>query len=284
MANTTVYGEEWVTKLQERLDHPTNWDQLLNVEYSDTKTLNNPYLSTTPAIQTGTRGTAYGFSDFGETNEARNISTYKVVPIFVDRADLAQSTFSKQMYWSELQAQLVQEHLESAFGAQHANWTDVGDVGGVVTSGNTTQFTVSATNIDDIIRGARRIIRKANGQNLLMRNGLGFNWTPEIFEILESFVQANGFQSADRALVDGINPGIKYLDAYHYVTNDNTANHVFAGVRRMQSLGILRSTYGQVVITQDPALQSGIGIITRVDYGFAWWNNYDAITLDINVA
>jgi hypothetical protein len=62
--NTGVYPEEWMTKLQERLDYPTNWKEVCEVIYSDTKIFNLPYMSTEMSIQTGTRGTAYGFSDF----------------------------------------------------------------------------------------------------------------------------------------------------------------------------------------------------------------------------
>lgn len=53
----------------------------------------------------------------------------------------------------------------------------------------------------------------------------------------------------------------------HYVSNSHTAGQIMAGVKKIQQVGILKSTYGQVVITQDPSVTSGIGIITRVDYG-----------------
>ena len=273
-----------MTKLQERLDRPTTWEEMLDVEYTDVRVINNPYLSTTPATQVGTRGTAYGFSDFAETNEARTISTYRVIPIFVDRADLAQSTFSRQMYWAELQAQLLQEYLEAQFLAAHASWTDFGllSIGGGGAA--TTTITVSASNIDDIIRGLKREIREANGQAMAARNGIGIVWRPQDFEYLEAFVQANGFVTADRALKEGTEMGLRYMGVDHYFSNDHTANHLFAGVKKTGSLGILRATWGQVVITQDPNLQSGVGIISRVDHGFAWWNNYDSIYFDINVA
>lgn len=284
MANTTVYGEEWATQLQERLDHPTTWKEMLMDEYTDVRVLNNPYLSTTPSVQTGTRGTAYGFSDFGETNEARTINTYRVIPIFVDRADLAQSSFSKQMYWAELQAKLIQEHLEAQMLAQHASWTDFGTASIGAGGADTTQITVSGTNIDDIIRAFKRRVRAANGQAIAARNGMGIVWRPADFEYLEMFVQANGFVEADRALKGGIDFGLRYMGIDHYFSNDHTANHLLAAVKKTANVGILRSTYGQVVITQDPNLQSGIGIISRVDYAFAFWNNYDSLYYDINVA
>jgi len=283
MANTVLYGEEWVTKLQERLDHPTNWKELMDVSFTSVKVLNNPFLSTTPAVQGGTRGSAYTFQDFGETNETLDIVTYEVLPIFIDQADLAQSTFSRQMYWADLQGQLINERLENRVLAQHTNWTNFGtaSIGGGGTSSS--QITVSATNIDDIIRAFKRLVNEANGLDLAQKNGLGIVWRPADFEILEAFIQANGFTTADMALKNGAVTGIRYMGVDHYISNEHAANHVWATVKKVATLGILKDTFGQVKITQDPSLQSGIGVISRVDFGFAWWNNYDALYYDINV-
>ena len=278
-----IYGEEWVTKLQERLDHPTNWKELLNVEMTNIQVINNPYLSTTPGTQVGTRGDAYSFETFAETNEKLTINSTDIIPIFVDQADLAQSTFSRQMYWADLQGQLINERLEVQVLAEHGSWTNFGtaDIGAGGTSSS--QITVSATNIDDIIRGFKRVVNEANGLDIAARNGLGIVWRPADFEILEAFVQANGFNTADMALKNGAVAGMHYMGVDHYISNDHTANHLFATVKKTGTLGILTDTFGQVKITQDPNLQSGIGIISRVDYGFAWWNNYDSLYYDINV-
>jgi hypothetical protein len=188
------------------------------------------------------------------------------------------------MEMASRQASLLLDTVETAVLADHANWTDVGDVSGVVTSGNTTQFTVSATNIDDIVRGIRRIVAVANGEELMNRNGLFFVWRPADFEALEQFAQANGFNLADSALKSGIDRGYYLLGAYHYVSNSHTANHVFAGVRKVHKVGILRSTWGQIVVTQDPNLQSGIGIIARADYGVKTPTGLKTLLYDINVA
>lgn len=283
MANTIVYGEEWATILQERLDRPTNWKELLDVQYTEVRVLNHPYLSTTPTIQSGTRGTAYTYQDVGETNESRTIGTYENLPIFIDQADLGQSSFSRQMYWAELQGQLISERLENRLGAQNASWTDFGtnSIGGG--GSETTLITVTSTNVDDIIRAFKRRVNVANGINIAARNGLGIIWRPADFEILEAFIQANGFTTADMALQDGAVAGIRYMGVDHYITNDNAANHLFATVKKTGSLGILKSTFGQIKIIQDPNLQSGVGVVSRVDFGFAWWNNYDSLYYDINV-
>ena len=86
------------------------------------------------------------------------------------------------------------------------------------------------------------------------------------------------------ALSNGAVTGVRYMGVDHYISNEHASGgHVFAGVKKVGSLGILSDTYGQVKITQDPNLQSGIGIISRVDYVFAWWNNYDTLYYDVNV-
>jgi len=290
MANTlgaggtsSVYKEEWLTKLQERLDKPVTFKEVCDVTYSDNYIFNVPYMSTEFSAQTGTRGTAYSFSDFTLTNEQLTISTKEVVPIFIDRADQAQCTYVSQMEMAERQAALLLDKVESAVLADHAAWTDVGDVAGVITSGNTTQATVSATNIDDIVRGVRRIITVANGEELANRNGIFFVWRPADFEALEQFAQANGFNLADAALKSGIDKGYYLLGAYHYVSNSHTANHVFAGVRKVHKVGILRSTWGQIVVTQDPNLQSGVGLIARADFGVKTPTGLKSILYDINV-
>jgi hypothetical protein len=290
MANTIVYGEAWAEKLQERLDHTTIWKEVCRVEYTDTRVLHNPYMSTTPSVQTGTRGAAYAHQDVGETDDSITISTFKILPILIDRADLAQSTFSKQMELAALQGQLIDEALEAAMLAAHASWTnfDNASIGGA--AGN---ITVSASNIDDIIRGIKREIREANGTDLMNRNGVFIIWRPADFEILEAFIQANGFVTADTYLRNGTVSGLRYMGVDHYTSNDHTAGHIFAGVKKVFHLGICRSTYGQVVINQDPTLAtgaqatigqtSGVGIVSRVDYAFKAWNNTVPVLFDVLV-
>lgn len=290
MANTIIYGEEWATKLQERLDHTTVWKEVCHVEYTNTRVLNNPYIGTYPTVQNGTRGAAYAHQDVTETNESITISTFKILPILIDRADLAQSTFSKQMDLADMQGQLLNETIETAMLASHASWTnfDNASIGGG--AGN---ITVSAANIDDIIRGIKREIREANGTNLMNQKGVFIVWRASDFEILEAFIQANGFVTADTYLKNGTVSGINYLGVTHYTSNDHAAGHVFAGVKDTFHLGIVKDTYGQIVINQDPTLAtgvagtigqtSGIGIVARVDYAFKAWANTVPVLFDVLV-
>ena len=290
MSNTVIYQEAWTTKLQERLDHPTVWKEVCKVEYTDTRVLNNPYVGSAgalsfPAVQTHTRGSAYTFQDFTETSESITISTSAILPIFIDRADEAQSNYAKQMYWAERQGQLIDEKLEAAMLASHADWTnfDNASIGGA--AGN---ITVTSANIDNIIRAIKREINEANGQKLAAQNGMFIVWRPADFEILEEFVQANGFATADLYLKEGIRSGLRYAGVDHYMSNDHTSGHLFAGVKKAYHLGICRTTYGQVIVTQDPPATgagalSGIGVISRVDYAFKAWSNVKPVLFDVLV-
>lgn len=298
MANSLVYQEDWETKLQERLSEPTKWKDICNVVYTNEKVLHNPYMSDM-TVQTNTRGTAYTFQNVTQTDDTISIVQSAIAPQFIDRADLAQSQYTNQMTLADRQGILLNEQIEAAVYADNANFTDIGDPGtGVITLNVTSTITVSATNVDDIIRGVKREIRKADGETLLERNGGFFVWRPQDLEVLESFMQANGFMSADRAL-NGGSPldgggtlgapkGIEYMGMTHYSSNLLAANHVFAGVKKLYHLGIVKDTYGQVVVTTDPpgptgGALSGFGIVSRVDYQGHVWHNVKPVLFDVNV-
>lgn len=97
-------------------------------------------------------------------------------------------------------------------------------------------------------------------------------------------MQANGFATADQALKGGAVQGINYMGLTHYSSNLLTANHVIAGVKKVYHIGILKDTYGQIVITQDPALTSGVGVISRVDYEVKVWVRTLPVLFDVNVS
>lgn len=291
MANTIAAGsynrQAWEAKLSERLNKPTTWRDVADVRMADLRVLNVSYMSTEFSTQTGTRGTAYSFSDFALTNETLTLSESKYAPIFIDHADAAQTDYVAQMDLAVQQASILSEDIETAMLDDHANWTDVGIVGGVITSSNTTQITVSSTNIDDIVRGIRRIVVAANGSELMNRNGLFFVWRAVDMEALEAFAQANGFNLADKALKNGIDNGYFFLGAYHYVSNNHAANHVFAGVRKIFKIGILKSTWGKRYESIDPSNGdgplSGTGLNTRADFGTLTPTKHNTILFDINV-
>lgn len=287
MSNTIIYSEDWATKLQERLSEDNKWKRICRVEYTDTKVLHNPYMSDA-TVQDGTRGSAYTHQDITITDENVSIDTFKILPQLIDRADLAQSTYVNQMELAASQGVLLNEAIETAMMAAHAQWTNFGDLGGGVLGLGAGAITVAVTNVDDIIRGVKREIRKANGEAMMDRFGGFIVWRPEDFEMLEAFVQANGYNTADTALLKGTSQGFEYMGMRHFSTNKYATGHLFGGVMNTFHLGICKSTYGQIVIDQEPATNSGavsgIGVVSRVDYKFKAWAKVVPILFDINVA
>lgn len=281
MANTIVYAEEWAVKLQARLSEQNKWKDICQVDYTDGAVLHNPYL-TDATVQSGTRGVAYTMQDVTQTDESVTINTFKILPQFIDRADLAQSTYVKQMDLADRQGVLLNESIETAVFADYASMTtfDNTKIGGA--AGN---ITVSPTNVDDIIRAMKREIRIANGQSKMDENGAFIIWRPADFELLEAFVQANGFSTADNALQAGTDQGFKYMGVSHWSSNKLTAGHLIGGVKNIYHLGICKSTYGQIVVNdKDPLNISGISVVSRVDFKGKVWNKVKPILFNITVA
>lgn len=289
VANTITYETQFEDALQDRLDHPTTWKEMCDVTYTDTRVISSSYMSTTPSVQTVTRGTGVALQTFAETAETLTISTGRDLGVVVDHADLYQSDWTKPAELFDRIGALLNEYIEGAVLARHASWTDFGlaSIGGGGAA--TDQITVSASNIDDIIRGVKREIREANGQAMMNRNGVGFIWRAADFELLEAFVQANGFTTADQALKEGTVEGLHYLGVDHYWSNEHTANHVFAGVKKVERLGILRGTYGRAHTIEFPAADSntffsGTAFYSRVDIGHLTPTAHVGLVFDVNVA
>ena len=280
-----VFPAEWKAKLQERLDYNTNWKEICNVEYTNSKVLMNPYMSTVPTLQSHTRGTAYTYQTFAITNEYVNIDQSKILAIPIDRADLAQLGFVKAMDLADLQGQLIQENLETDMLANHAMWTNF-DQGTLDTgTADTVAITIDINNIFDIMGVMKRKISEANGDKLAARNGMFILWSPTEFELVENFAAANGFNTADYALKNGIDAGFVYRGIHHYKSNLHASGHLFGGVKGLFHLGILKATYGDVHYVNEPATAEGalsaIGVNSRIDWEFKSWELNKCLLFDI---
>jgi hypothetical protein len=276
-----VYQEDWAVKLQERLDEPIKWKDICRVEYTNDRVLHNPY-KTDASVAVLTPYTPYSPAQVALNDESVTIDTHAVVPEIIDRADLAQSKYLKQMEIAADQGTLLNEEIESKIYAQHGQFTDFDNskIGGG--AGN---ITVSSSNIDDIIRGIKREIRTAKGGKLLARNGGFIVWRPADFELLEAFMQANGTATADKALAKGAEDGIEYMGMTHYASNLLTSGHLFAGVKKLAHLGILKDTYGQIMVNEkDPGNVSGVSIVSRIDYKLKVWAKTKPVLFDVLVA
>lgn len=299
MANTIIYQALWENKLAQRLDKPQNWKEVNDVVYTDTQTYNFPLISTSnePAVATLTN-TAAGrstlsnvipFIDVTETNETLSIITAEIDSVYLDYADQAQSNYAKMAEMGTLLGKKIGERIEAISLGNHTNWTNFGDTGGGVLGLAATAITVSATNVDDIIRGVIEQIYTANGFNLYNENGGFIVWRPADWTFVVQFMQANGFSMADKSLKSGGDLGTDYLGLTHYVSTAHATGHLMAGVKKTQKLGLLRSTYGKTYVNEMPASStagslSGTQIHTRADYGLLVPTNLKPTLFDVNVA
>lgn len=276
-----VYQEDWVVKLQERLSEQTKWKDFMKVEVTNTYVLHNPY-RTDATIQSLTRYTAYTQAAIALTDETVTVNNGFIISEVIDRADLAQSDYTKQMESADHQGVMLNEKIESYIYSQHAQVTDFDNASIGGSAGN---ITVSTSNIDDIITGIQRQISVAKGDTLFERNGGFIVWRPADFEKLQSFMMANGFSTADNALKGGVKGGVDYMGMTHYRSNLLTAGHVLAGVKGVYHLGILRDTYGAIVVNEkDPGLVSGISVTSRIDIAVKAWAKTKPVLFDVLVA
>lgn len=260
------------------------WKEICKVEYTNSRVLHNPYL-TDSTVGTGTRGSAYTSTAVATVDDTLTISTYKYCAQHIDDADLAQKTFSDFMQIADNMGTMLNETIESAMLAEHAQWTnlDNASIGGA--AGN---ITVSVSNVDDIIRAMKTAIRTAGGGDLAERNGMFILWREADYEKVEALASSQGFNVADDALKNGIKQGFRYGGVEHYSSSKHTAGHVFGGVKKAFHAGIVRSTYGKMKEVVNPVVGggqiSGLGLETRVDYAFKAWAKTAPVLFDILVA
>lgn len=302
MASTFQYQQDWETKLAMRLDKPQNWKDVCDVRYSNTQTLVLPYISTggEPAVSTTYLASAADRADVTkvvpfisvtQSSETLQILTTEVDNVYIDFADQAQSEYGSQMQLADLLGKKIGERIETVVLGNHANWTNIGDTGGGAVGLATATLTVTASNIDDIIRGIIENIQTANGFDLYKERGGFAVWRPADWTKLVTFMQANGFQFADEALMDGGKGrlGKQVMGLNHYVSTSHSAGHLMAGVRGIQILGLLKNEFGKVRMVDNPASStagflSGTSIYSRLDYGLKVQTNVLPIIYDVNVA
>lgn len=279
-----VVSIEYETKLQERLSAPAVWKEVCLVKYTNSGIWRNPYL-TDSTVGTGTRGTGYTSTAVATVDETVSITDYSYCAEHIDDADLAQKTFSDFMEIADRMGTMLNETMETAMLAEHAQWTnfDNASIGG--SAGN---ITVSLSNIKKIITGMKREIREAGGGARAARDGMFIQWREADFELVEQLASSEGFNTADDVLKNGIKQGFRYMDVEHYSTSKNVAGHVFGGVKKAFAVGIVKATYGKVKEIVNPVVSSaqisGIGLESRIDRKFKAWANSVPVLFDILVA
>ena len=274
------------TKLQERLSAPMVWKELCDVKYTNTGVVKNPYL-TDATLQTGTRYSAIAGTAVVTTDESVTVNDYSYAFQVVDDADLAQRSFSDFMEIADNMATILDEAMETAMLAEHAQWTnfDNASIGGA--AGN---ITVSISNIKNIITGIKRVIRTAGGHKKAQENGIFIQWREADFELVEQLAASEGFNMADLALKNGIKQGFTYMGVEHYSTSKNVSGHVFAGVKKAFNCYVVTATFGKVKTITNPYVSSatgiisGVGLESRIDREFKAWTKNVPVLFDVLVA
>lgn len=262
------------------------WKEICNVKYTDTGILRNPYL-TDATVSTGTRGTGYTSVASATTDDTVSITDYVYSAQHIDDADLAQKSFSDFMEIADNMGTMLNEKIETNMLLEHAQWTNLGDIGGGVLGAGSTAITISLGNIKQIIANVKTQIRVAGGAEMLARNGGFIQWREADYEKVEMLATSEGFNTADDALKNGIKQGFKYLGLEHYSTSKNVSGHVFAGVKKTFVVGVVKSTYGRMKTIVNPVVSSaqisGVGLESRVDLKFKAWTKMVPVLFDINV-
>ncbi len=301
MDSTVIVNALWANKLARRLDKPQNWKDVNDVVYTDAMTYNFPLLSAANegAVVTSTNTQAgrqllsnvIPFTVNTQSNETLSISIKEIISDFKDYADQAQSNYANMAEMGTYLGKKMGERTEAIALANHASWTNFGDTGAGVLGLADTQVTVSATNVDDIVRGIIEQIQTANGWDLYMENGGFMVWRPADWTFLVQYMQSMGYSFADEALRDGGKGrmGKEAMGLFHYVsTSHASGGHLMGGVRKTQKLGILSATYGKVYRAEMPASStagslSGTQIHSRLDYGLLVPTNLAPTLFDVRV-
>ena len=277
---------EYETRLQERLSAPMVWKEICNVKYTDTGIVRNPYL-TDSTVSVGTRGTGYTSVAIATIDETVSVTDYSYDAMHIDDADLAQKSFSDFMEIADNMGTMLNEAMETAMLAEHAQWTNLGDIGGGALGAGSTAITVSLSNIKQIIASVKTQIRVAGGLELANRNGMFIQWREADYEKVELLATSEGFNTADDALKNGIKQGFKYMGVEHYSTSKNVTAHVFAGVKKAFWAIVVKSTYGKMKTIVNPVVStaqiSGVGLESRIDRKFKAWAKMVPVLFDINV-
>ena len=290
MSNTITYETIFEKVMQNRLDEPQNWKEICNVEMTNDQVISSTYVSTSggwAADAALTRGTAFDPTDVAQTAELLTISTGRHVTTYFDFADLLQSPWTTEREIYARAGARLGERIETAVLARHGSWRNLGLVSGVWTDNNATAGAITASNVDDLARLMRQVIREQSGQELIQSKGIGAVLDPISFSFVEAFAQANGFESADEALKKGLAPQVHYLGVTWYVSNLNAADHAFGGIRKAERLGIMQGTFGRMhkfpgIAGTSGGIQSGIAYHTRVDYGHLTPTTLANVVFDIN--
>jgi hypothetical protein len=204
MANTIQDGttkQHWMPKVQRELDKRLVALGICEVYRGPDRVIHNPYNSTPTGSDGAVSSPSYTVEDFTSTDDTLTVNRRADAAEHVDSIEQLQARYDLAMQRAERQSYVVKDKVDQFvlnLPVSLSGVTDIddGDFGG--TDGN--PKVTSNTNIDDV---ANTIIEKVGLANGAADKGMFWVVSPYEVTDIASFMQNNGFNTADAAIKNG---------------------------------------------------------------------------------
>lgn len=204
MSNTVQDGttkQHWMPKVQRELDKRLVSLGICEVYRGPDRVIHNPYNSTPTGSDGVVSSPSYTVEDFQSTDDTLTVNRRADAAEHVDSIEQLQARYDLAMQRAERQAYTIKDKVDQFvlnLPVSLSGVTDIddGDFGG--TDGN--PKVSSNTNIDEI---ANTIIEKVGLANGAADKGMFWIVSPYEVTDIASFMQNNGFNTADAAIKNG---------------------------------------------------------------------------------
>lgn len=202
MANTIASGatkQMWIPGVQKNLDSMLVADKVSTVSRKNDRIIYNPYNSQV-AGSDGSATTAYTVADFTTSADTLTVNRRAVAAEHVDNIEELQASFALTQERMNEHSAIVAKKIDQYMLNLPVGFSGVDQLGngGVVSS---TPYTSSNTVIDDIMNSIHQNLAI---NNAALEKGTFCVVSPYEMTDLKSYMQNNGFATADEAIKKGI--------------------------------------------------------------------------------
>jgi len=284
MANAlTPLNPEWWSNRMGRLQKKTLVARAIcstreEAKLTDGDIVNRPYISDL-SVNTYVKRTAVTIQDITSTNEQLAVDQSKESSFYVDDVDVIQNRYDVMAEQSDRATYQLNDGIDSfVFGkyGDIADSVDDGDIGG--TNGN--PITASTSNIQRVFTALKKKMREAN---ISMTGDTFMVVSPEEAELIELYVAANGFNTADATIRNGY--AGNFLGVKVYVSNNltDTANvrHAIGGKLGAIDLVVQKQPSVQI---KDVSDKLGKNFLVHTLYGAKIFNQGSKEIFDVQLS
>ena len=240
-------------------------------------TVNKPYVSDL-SVSTYTPGTDVSLIDMGATNEQLTVTTFETVPFYVDEIDIMQNGYDLMAEQTDRAQYLLNDKIDTAVLARYVD-SDNTDITNASIGGAAGAITATSSNIHQIFTALKREMREAN---VTMTGDTYVVVDPSGAELIEQYVAANGFNTADATIKNGY--AGDFLGVQVYVSNNLTTGsnvtHWIGGKKGAISLVVQKEP---TVMIKDNPLRAGKNVICLTAYGIKTFKRAAKDLFDINI-